>query len=190
MLLNSGCAPHSFHIKSRELDGNHCTGNRQVLPYDVQTKLLLVMSLNFNQFALEANHFLKEYTEKLHLDGDTDKAGRILSSILHALREVISVEESLQLMAQLPMFLKAVYVNEWTLRNREKVRNTEEFIDLIRKFDGITSIHDFATDDLAENYIHATFIMLRKYVSLGELEDIRTELPKDLKSLVYDKIMF
>jgi len=148
------------------------------------------MALNFNQFAKEANGFLKDYTEELCLDGDLDKAGRILSSILHGLREIISTEESLQLIAQFPMFLKAVYVNGWSSRKKPKVKNMTGFIDLVRKFDGATSIHDFKSDQVAESYIHSTFIMLRRYISLGELEDIRTELPKDLKHMVYDNIMF
>lgn len=149
------------------------------------------MSLNFNQFAAEANIFLKEYSKELCLDNDIDKAGRILSSILHGLREIISKEESLQLMAQFPMFLKAVYVNGWSSRKKKmRVKNMTEFIDLIREFDGKTSIYDFESDEIAESYIISTFIVLRKYISLGELEDIRTELPKDLKSMVYHNIMF
>ncbi|MGB5363524.1 MAG: DUF2267 domain-containing protein [Aureibaculum sp.] len=148
------------------------------------------MALNFNQFAIEANGFLKEYTQKLNLGKDTEKGGRILSSILHGLREIISMEESLQLMAQFPMFLKAVYVNGWSSKKKVRVKNMTDFIDLIRDYDGNTSVHDFESDEVAESYIHTTFIMLRKYVSLGELEDIRTELPKDLKYMVYDNIMF
>ena len=148
------------------------------------------MSLNFNQFASEANAFLKEYTEGLSLGDDREKAGRILSSILHGLREVISTEESLQLMAQFPMFLKAVYVNGWSSHKKKKVKSMTDFIDLVREFDGVTSINDFRSDEVAENYINTTFILLRKYISLGELEDIRTELPKDLKSMVYHRIMF
>ena len=148
------------------------------------------MALNFNQFAKEANGFLKDYTKELCLDGDLDKAGRILSSILHGLREIISTEESLQLIAQFPMFLKAVYVNGWSSHKKKKVKNMTNFIDLVREFDGTTSIYDFKSDQVAESYIHSTFIMLRRYISLGELEDIRTELPKDLKHMVYDNIMF
>lgn len=147
------------------------------------------MALNFNQFATEANVFLKRYTKELELE-DTGQAGRILSATLHGLRDVISIEESLQLIAQFPMFLKAVYVNGWTSRKKEKIKTMTEFIDLVRKYDGLTSIHDFKSDELAENYIHTTFIMLRDYISLGELEDLRSELPKDLKSLVYHNIMF
>ena len=148
------------------------------------------MALNFNQFAAEANMFLKTYTKKMNLGDDKEKAGRIVSAILHALRDVISTEESLQLIAQFPMFLKAVYVNGWTIHKKEKIKTMTEFIDLIRKHDGVTSIHDFESDELAENYINTTFILLRKYISLGELEDLRSELPKSLKSMIYHNIMF
>ena len=148
------------------------------------------MALNFNQYANEANAFLNEYAKKINVKDDTDKAGRILSSILHALREVIPTEESVQLLAQFPMFLKAIYVNGWSLHKKKRIKNMEEFIDLVRQFDGNNSIYDFVTNDITENYIVITFIMLRKYISLGELEDIRSVLPKDLKTMVYDNIMF
>jgi len=148
------------------------------------------MALNFNQFAKEGNAFLKEFAKKINMPNDTDKAGRILSSILHGLRDVITIEESLQLISQFPMFLKAVYVNKWTTRKKVRVKNMTDFIDLIRELNGVTSLNDFESEEIAENYIHATFMMLRKYVSLGELEDLRTVLPKDLKSIVYQSAMF
>lgn len=78
------------------------------------------MALNFTQFAAEANTFLKKYAKEMNLANNTDKAGRILSSILHALRDVITTEESLQLISQFPMFLKAVYVNGWTIQKNRK----------------------------------------------------------------------
>lgn len=148
------------------------------------------MALNFNQFAAEGNAFLKEYEKQMNLGNETDKAGRILSSILHALRDVISTEESLQLIAQFPMFLKAVYVNGWKIHKTKRIKTMTEFIDLVRKYNGTTSVHDLGSDELAENYIDTTFILLRRYISLGEMEDIRTHLPKALKSMVYQNIMF
>ena len=65
-------------------------------------------------------------------------------------------------MAQLPMFLKAVYVNGWTLKEKRRVKSMVDFIDLIRKYDGKTSIHDFESDEKAENYLKTTFIVLNK----------------------------
>ena len=148
------------------------------------------MALNFNQFAAEGNTFLKEYAKQMNLGNDTNKAGRILSSVLHALRDVISIQESLQLLAQLPMFLKAVYVNGWTTHKTKRIKTMTDFIKLVRRFDGLAASQDFETDELTENYIDTTFILLRQYISLGELEDLRSSLPKELKSMVYNNIMF
>ena len=88
------------------------------------------------------------------------------------------------------MFLKAVYVNGWTLHKKEKIKSMKEFIDVVRAYDGVTSKNDFQSDEVAANYIDTTFILLRKYISLGEMEHLRSELPKELKSMVYQNIMF
>ena len=66
-----------------------------------------------------------------------------------------------------------------------------DFVDLVRKHDGPSAINDFEySDEVAEQYIDTTFILLRQYISLGEMEDIRDGLPKDLKSMIYSNIMF
>ncbi len=150
------------------------------------------MALNFNQYATEGNTFLNDYTEQLDLGEDTEKAGRILTSIMHALREIIPVEESLQFIAQLPMFLKAAYVNGWTIKKQKpKIKRMEDFIALVKRFDGPIAAKDFGDDDeLAEKYIDVTFICLRKYVSMGEMEDIRSGLPKDLKRMFNSNLIF
>lgn len=149
------------------------------------------MALNFNQYAAEANTFLKDYAKELEMQENPEKAGRILMSILHGLRYMISVEESLQFISQLPMFLKAVYVNGWSIKKeKRKIKNMEDFIFLVRSFDGITSIHDFESDEVAEDYINTTFLKLRKYVSAGEMDDIKDGLPKNLKQMLYDGLFF
>jgi uncharacterized protein (DUF2267 family) len=147
------------------------------------------MALNFNQYAAEGNAFLKEYSKEIGLPYNPDRAGRILSAVLHGLRSMISVEESLQLISQFPMFLKAVYVNGWSIKaNKNKVKDVEGFIDLIRSLDGKTSLFDFESDEIAEDYIYSTFFVLRRYVSSGEMEDIRDVLPKRLKGLIFNHI--
>lgn len=149
------------------------------------------MALNFNQYAKEGNEFLKLYAKEIDLSEHPEKAGRILNSILHGLRSIISVEESLQFIAQLPMFLKAVYVNGWSIKaKKERVKDVEGFIDLIKSLDGKTSSYDFESNEIAEDYIHATFLVLRTYVSSGEMADIRDELPKRLKRLIFNHVFF
>ncbi|SFR66216.1 DUF2267 domain-containing protein [Maribacter stanieri] len=150
------------------------------------------MALNFNKYATEGNTFLKDYSKEMNMANDPDKAGRIFTAIMHALRDIIPTEESLQFISQLPMFLKAVYVNGWAIKkNKPKVKNMTEFLDLVRSHDYPAATNDFEYDnEVAERYVDTTFIYLRKYVSLGEMEDLRDSLPKDLKSMIYLNMMF
>ena len=78
------------------------------------------MSYHFNQYASEGNQFLKELAKALGNAENIAKAGRTLKSVLHLLRNQLTIEESLQLIAQFPMFLKAVYVSEWKPGNKGK----------------------------------------------------------------------
>ncbi|WP_298927426.1 DUF2267 domain-containing protein [uncultured Allomuricauda sp.] len=150
------------------------------------------MALNFNKYAAEGNKFMNDYTKKMNLGDNKEKSGRILSAILHALRDIIPIQESFQFMAQLPMFLKAVYVHGWSFHAKKiKTKHMADFIDLVRQHGGPAAINDYEySDEVAERYIQTTFIFLRRYVSLGELEDIRDSLPKELKNMVYSNIMF
>lgn len=145
------------------------------------------MALNFNQYAAEGNTFMKAYAKELGLTKDLDKAGRILTTILHGLRSMISTEESLQLIAQLPMFLKAIYVNGWAIKTKkEKIKSMEDFIDHLRTISKKTSLVDFDSNEIAEEDVFSTFNMLRNYVSSGQMDDVIGQLPKQLKRLFYD----
>jgi len=142
------------------------------------------MPLDFNKFAAEGTQFIRELAKELGYPQDTARAGRVLRSILHALRNVLNTEESIQLLAHLPMFLKAVYVENWTQhKSGKKVKHMKDFFYAIRKLDRHTAMYDFYTDDAIDNALAVIFISLRKYISLGEMEDIKAVLPKELKPI-------
>jgi len=148
------------------------------------------MALNFNKFAAEGNSFIAETTKHLGFPEDNERSGRVVVSILHALRNHLTPEESIQLIAQLPMFLKAVYVLNWHLHAKpKKIRHFDDFIDEIRAIHGDIASRDFPTDDDIESAISVVFMGLRKYLSLGELEDIRALLPKEIKSMLNSVLM-
>ena len=147
------------------------------------------MSYHFNKYATEGNNFFKTLAKALGNTEDIPKAGRTIKSVLHALRNQLAFQESLQLIAQFPMFLKAVYVHEWKPETKNKPKKVDDFINEIRRIHGSIAKKDFANDDEIENAIVVCFIILRKYISLGELEDIRSVLPKDLKPLLNSVLM-
>lgn len=148
------------------------------------------MALDFNQFAAKGNEFIKNLARELGHPDDTAKAGRILRATLHALRAQLTVEENIQLLAQLPMFLKAVYVEDWTLRKKEKkAKHLEDFFHEIRKIDKQTAQYDFHNDEDIDHALAVVFMMLHRHLSLGELEDLKAVLPKDLKILLSNTTM-
>ncbi|MFM1878105.1 MAG: hypothetical protein RLZZ241_971 [Bacteroidota bacterium] len=150
------------------------------------------MSSGFNHYTQEGNTFAREYAKQLGFGTDTERAIRVFSGIMHALRDIIPINESLQLIAQLPMLIKAIYVNGWTLRRLPTdIRHMGDFLELVRKHIGVSASGDLGEDDeLAEQWVQLTFVYLRKYISLGEMEDIRNTLPKDLKFMMYSNLMF
>ena len=148
------------------------------------------MALDFDKFATKGNTFIKELAKELGDPKDTARAGRLLRSVLHALRDQLTVEENIQLLAQLPMFLKAVYTDSWSLHTHsKKARHLHEFYNVVRKHDQQAVNQDFKSDDDVDQAVAIVFLVLRKNISLGELEDIKAVLPKDLKILLSDATM-
>ncbi len=147
------------------------------------------MTLDFNKFAAEGNEFLNTLAKELGYPQDRNRAARVLRSVLHTLRDILPPEENMQLLAQLPMFLKGVYVEEWRLKKDKDVRTMEQFIKRARKYDRFSAGRDFETNEDAEGAARTIFIALHKYISLGELEDIKAVLPKELKSMVNPVLM-
>ena len=142
------------------------------------------MSPNFNKYAQKSNEFLKEVAIELEMPEDRGKALRILRSVLHGLRDRISPQESLQLISQLPMYIKAIYVENWRWSaNHKLVRHIDEFVETVKKYDGVTGDYDFETQEKAEFNIKAVFRVLKRHVSEGEIADVVSTLPEELRPL-------
>lgn len=145
------------------------------------------MTLHFDDFAKEGNTFLNELAEKLgHTsEQDRDQVGRILRAVMHTLRDCLNNEENLHVIAQLPMALKAVYVDQW--KNREtplRPESMEEFEDIVKSYQTKYGEQNFdwklGTDEITKN----TLLCLRQYISTGEAIHIMDQLPKDVKEVM------
>lgn len=67
--------------------------------------------MNFEKYVEKGNLFLKELAQELGNPDDKEKAGRVLRTVLHVLRRRLTLEESFDLISQLPMCIKAVYID-------------------------------------------------------------------------------
>ncbi len=143
--------------------------------------------MNFEKYAEKGNLFVKELAQELGCPDNKKKAGRILKAVLKALRNRLSHEESMHLLAQLPMCIKAIYVDGWKLSETpEKIKNVSEFVEEVMKYDRPRAQQDFADKEEAIKAIKAVFRVIKRHISDGEAQDVEAELPKQLKELWED----
>ena len=134
--------------------------------------------MNFEKYVNESNHFINQLADQLGNANDTDLAFRVTRTVFHALRKRIVAEESMNLVAQLPMLLKGVYVDGWNINQEiSKSKTFDDFLKDVRSMSNAPQASDFADDEVARTRIKAVFQALREYVSDGELVDIISELP-------------
>ena len=122
--------------------------------------------------------WLNDLMSQLDWEERPHKAYLALRTVLHALRDRLTVEEAVQLGAQLPMLIRGFYYEGWTLKGKpHKERHKQDFLDHIR---------DAFRDDVtvnAQQVCRAVFRVLARHTSKGEIDDVRHSLPKELQEL-------
>jgi uncharacterized protein (DUF2267 family) len=147
------------------------------------------MALNFEKYAQEGNSFMKELARNLGHPDEIARTGIVLRAVLHTLRNRITMGESLHLISSFPMFLKAIYVDDWKLNDSPLPISTKrEFADEVKKLQNQMGERDFDWEISTEEIIHTVFSSLKKYIPEGEAEDAIAQLPGELKELFREKI--
>jgi uncharacterized protein (DUF2267 family) len=120
--------------------------------------------------------WLNDLMTDLDWEGKPEKAYFALRTVLHALRDRLTVEEAVQLGAQLPMLVRGFYYEGWTLKGKpHKERHKEDFLDHIK-----AAFKDDVTVR-SESVVRAVFKVLERHTSEGEIEDVKRILPKALQ---------
>lgn len=145
------------------------------------------MATAFDIYAAKGNEILNKLADTLGVPGE--KAFRVLRSVLHALRNHLNIDESLQLLAQLPMALKAVYVDQWQPDGKvPRIRHLKNFLDEVRKYDHELAGMDFGNDRSARTIVAKVFKVMSSYVSEGEMHDLIAVLPSELREFISNSI--
>lgn len=145
------------------------------------------MPLDFNKHAEKGEKFLSELALELGNKSNISKAGRVLQSVFHTLRNHLTLDENFDLISQLPMAMKAIYINGWKPTHEHLVSRTKTgFIEEVMENAGSNFRSDFPDYEDCEFAILAVFKIMRNYVSEGEFKDIEAVLPSQLKELVRD----
>ncbi|MBZ0148563.1 MAG: DUF2267 domain-containing protein [Pseudorhodoplanes sp.] len=109
---------------------------------------------------------------------DKSRSYRLLRAVLHGVRDWLRPDESADFAAQLPTLLRGVYYEQWRPATTPVTeRSRAAFIDRIDRA--------FAKDPImvTEEAVSIAFSVLNKKISAGEIEDVRSALPADLRAL-------
>ena len=139
--------------------------------------------MNFERYAPDANMFLKEVAQELGNAQDTEQAYRIMKSVFHTVREILSPEESLHMIAQLPMIIKAVYVDGWHIPAKERIRSMPEFLACLRNTSDRSAARDFGSDETAIQKVKSVLNVLKRHVTTGEIQHMIDQFPMELAEL-------
>lgn len=130
--------------------------------------------------------FLKELAEELGVGEDVERADRILRATLAVLRRRVSPQEFLDFIAQLPLCIKAEAVNGWKIEEfpDKSIKRVEDFVEVVMQEDKRLATHDLETPQKAKELLQKLFGFLKKQVSEGEIKDLASELPEEIKEFV------
>lgn len=131
----------------------------------------------FSNTVQKAHLWLNELMEELGWQ-DTQKAYTALKAVLHALRDRLTIEEAVQLGAQMPTLVRGAYYEGWTTRGKPvRERRREEFLAHVKQY----FVRDPEVDP--EAVARAVFKLLSKRISEGEIGDVKQILPEEIRAL-------
>ena len=145
------------------------------------------MSIDFEKYAIKGNEFVRLVTDAISVP--KERVGRIIRAVFHSIRNRLTHEESFQLIAQLPMSLKGVYVDGWKFnKDFKRITHLSDFLEEVRKEDGGLAGYDFGDQLTTKKAVSAVFNALQYFISEGEMQAIVDILPAELKVFVEESI--
>jgi len=109
---------------------------------------------------------------------DRHLAYTALRAVLHGLRDRLTAEEAVDLGAQLPMLVRGFYYEGWRPAGRPfKYRHKEEFLQHVGR-----ELPSLEEPDV-ETAARAVFKLLADHVTAGEIGQVRSQLPEDVRAL-------
>jgi uncharacterized protein (DUF2267 family) len=109
---------------------------------------------------------------------DRHQAYMALKVTLHALRDRLSIEEAAQLGAQLPMIVRGLYYEGWRPGGKQDRSSSWETF--------MKPVYLAVCQDgswTPEEVVSSVFDVLFRHVSGGEIDDVISQLPRDIRAL-------
>lgn len=101
-----------------------------------------------------------------------------MRTVLHLLRDRLPVQESVEFSAQLPVLVRGVYFEGWDPSLVPIKLNRDDFLYEVRQG------FPYEVEGGVESLVRTVLNALRRHVTQGEWEDVKSNMPKDLSTIM------
>ncbi|MEV4482861.1 DUF2267 domain-containing protein [Micromonospora coxensis] len=101
-----------------------------------------------------------------------------LRTVLHLLRDRMTVQESAEFAAQLPVLVRGIYFDGWQPDNVPIKLNRDDFLYEVRQG------FPYDVEGGPERVTQVVLDTLRRHITQGEWDDVRSTMPKDMQQLI------
>lgn len=145
--------------------------------HDYRTRAMSTNTLPVLDRTLQETHvWLNDIADAIG-DPRREMAYHALRGVLFALRDRLPVNEVFDLSAQLPLLIRGVFFEGYRPDGKPEKFGRDAFLERVR--------HELQAmgGGSAERITRGVLGVLQQHIAAGEIEDIRSELPKDLRAL-------
>ena len=144
---------------------------------------------HFEKYAQEANTFINRLAKSLGHPEEKEQTLIALRAVLQTLRDRQSIEENLDALSQLPMFLKSLYVEQWTATGKQdKFKTLEDFLDEIEKTQQGFGEREFNWNISTREIAIVVLQELREYWTEGQWNHIEENMPEEIAEFFREEV--
>ncbi|WP_340104751.1 DUF2267 domain-containing protein [Rhodohalobacter sp. 8-1] len=142
--------------------------------------------VDVEKYVHDVNEYINQLAVDLEHPEEQQRVLRIWRAVMHTIRDRITISESFDLMAALPLILRGIYTTGWKYTESPKYDydTVEEMKDQVKSLQSQYGEQDFNWMKSTEEIISIVLDSLERYFTDGQMKHIRSQLPKDIKTLV------
>lgn len=142
--------------------------------------------LNFERYVHDANKYFKDLTQEIKPAEDINRVFIVWRAVMHTLRDRIHMGESLDLLSQLPMILKGLYVENWQYHEQSSLQyeTLEEMVRQVEELQSKYGEDQFNWEISTEDIITVILSSLDPYISQGQWDHIKAQLPEGIHPII------
>lgn len=129
----------------------------------------------FDNTVIKTRAWLADIEESLQTDSE-QQAYQAMRSVLHALRDRMSIDECTDLSAQLPMLVRGIYFEGWKpSRQPVRIKHENEFLEYVAE--------ELPANIDVRKAVYAVFKTLKDHITEGEIGHLKDNLPAQIRQM-------